>query len=118
MKRIGTRIRPALAAAVALGVALTGWAAAAPPAEAAQGRLIADVDWDTRPTLYGGLYSHVRLDVERIEKAHEGLPVPALRMPNGEPVFGMPYYFLGRDPATGAYSGGASSRGTPAFPAS
>jgi len=103
MKRIGTRIRPALAAAVALGVALTGWAAAAPPAEAARPRLIADVDWDTRPTLYGGLYSHVRLDVERIEKAHEGLPVPALRMPNGEPVFGMPYYFLSRDPATGAY---------------
>lgn len=102
MKRIGTRITAAIAFVVTMGVALAALAEAPRAAHARPGA-IAGVDWDTRPTLYGGLYSHVRLDVERIEAAHAGLPLPALRHSNGDPVVGMPYYFLGRDPGSGAY---------------
>ncbi|MEY9954116.1 hypothetical protein [Leifsonia sp. EB34] len=102
MKRIGTRITAAIAFVVTMGVAL-GALTEAPRAAHAGPGVIDGVDWDTRPTLYGGLYSHVRLDVDRIEAAHAGLPLPALRHANGDPVVGMPYYFLGRDPVTGAY---------------
>ncbi|CAM5413544.1 hypothetical protein [Leifsonia shinshuensis] len=102
MKRIGTRIRAAIALVVTTGVALATLTEA-PRAAAAGPGVIAGIDWETRPTLYGGVYSHVRLDVDRIEAAHAGLPLPALRHANGDPVVGMPYYFLGRDPVTGAY---------------
>ena len=101
MKRIGTRIGSARAFVAALGVAL-GALTAAPHAEAAP-RDISDIHWESTPSLLGATYRRVDLDVDRIEKAHQGMHTPRLRHAGGEPVWGIPYYFLGTDPATGAY---------------
>lgn len=102
MKRIGTRIGSALAFVVTLGVALGGLTASAPRAEAAL-RDFSGLRWEATDTLLGSTYRRVDLDVDRIEKAHEGLHTPKLRLASGAPVWGMPYYFLGVDPATGTY---------------
>jgi hypothetical protein len=72
MKRIGTRIGSALAFVVALGVALGALTASAPGAEAAP-RDISDIHWEATPSLLGATYRRVDLDVDRIEKAHEGM---------------------------------------------
>lgn len=102
MKRIGTRIASALAFVVALGLTLGALTASAPRAEAAPPD-ISDLQWEATPSLLGGTYRRVDLDVDRIEKAHEGMHTPRLRLSGGEPVWGIPYYFLGVDPATGKY---------------
>ncbi|MEY9852160.1 putative repeat protein (TIGR01451 family) [Leifsonia sp. EB41] len=102
MKRIGTRIGSALAFVVTLGVALGGLTASATRAEAAR-RDFSGLHWEATDTLLGSTYRRVDLDVDRIEKAHEGLHTPKLRLASGAPVWGMPYYFLGVDPATGTY---------------
>lgn len=102
MKRIGTRIGSALAFVVALGLALGALTASAPRAEAAP-RDFSGLQWEATGTLLGADYLRVDLDVDRIEKAHEGLHTPKLRHAGGQPVWGMPYYFLGVDPATGMY---------------
>ncbi|MFE4949386.1 DUF11 domain-containing protein [Leifsonia sp. NPDC056665] len=102
MKRIGTRIGSALAFVVALGVGLGALTASAPRAEAAP-RDFSGLHWEATDTLLGATYRRVDLDVDRIEKAHEGLHTPKLRLASGAPVWGIPYYFLGVDPATGTY---------------
>ncbi|MEN2741820.1 DUF11 domain-containing protein [Microbacterium sp. X-17] len=101
MKRIGTRIGSALAFVVALGVALGGLTTA-PSADAAQ-RDFSGLQWEATGTLLGADYLRVDLDVDRIEEAHKGLHTPKLRHAGGQAVWGMPYYFLGVDPATGMY---------------
>ncbi|WP_434315386.1 hypothetical protein [Leifsonia sp. P73] len=102
MKRIGTRIGSALAFVIALGVALGALTASAPRAEATP-REFSNLQWESTPNLLAATYRRVDLDVERIEKAHEGMHTPRLRHPGGQPVWGIPYYFLGVDPATGGY---------------
>ncbi len=102
MNRFGKRITAGLAFAVASGFTLGGLVAFS-PASADPLKDISDIEWEPRPTLYGGTYSSIRLDADRVERAHEGMKTPNLRYGNGEPINGAPYYFFGKDPGTGKY---------------
>lgn len=88
---------------MAAGFTLAGIVEAAPRAAADQPRDISDIDWEARSTLYGSTYSRVTLDAERLEQVHAGMSTPSLWTSDGAPMWGMPYYFLGKDPATGEY---------------
>lgn len=104
MKRIGKRLTACLAFAVASGITLGGLVAVAPEARAAGGQDdLAAIEWQARTGLFNGAYSNVRLDVERLERVHEGMTIPKLRNSSGQPIEGVPHFFLGKDPETGAF---------------
>ncbi|WP_295118574.1 SpaA isopeptide-forming pilin-related protein [uncultured Leifsonia sp.] len=103
MKRIGKRLTAGLAFAVASGFALGGLIVLTPATSAAAPLDISDIDWEPRPSLYGNAYSMIRLDADRVERAHEGMGIPNLRHRDGGPITGAPYYFFGKDPRTGSY---------------
>ncbi|MCI0157217.1 DUF11 domain-containing protein [Leifsonia shinshuensis] len=104
MKRIGKRLTAGLAFAVASGFTLGGLIAVSPgTSTAAVPQDPSAIEWETRTGLFNGIYSNVRLDVERLERAHEGITIPRLRGADGLPIEGVPHFFLGKDPATGRY---------------
>lgn len=104
MKRIGKRLTAGLAFAVASGFTLGGIIAITPGASAsAELPDPSAIEWQARTGLFNGAYSNVRLDVERLERVHEGMTIPKLRNSAGEPIDGVPHFFLGKDPETGAF---------------
>ena len=103
MKRIGKRLTAGLAFAVASGFTLGGLITIAPTASADPLRDIADIEWEADGGVFSRGFSAVRLDADRVEAAHAGMPTPPLRFADGSPITGQPYYFFGKDPATGTY---------------
>jgi uncharacterized repeat protein (TIGR01451 family) len=103
MKRIRKRLTAGLAFAVASGFTLGGLIVLTPAISAEVPTDLSDIEWEPRPTLYGGAYSVIRLDADRVERAHEGMSIPNLRHGDGGPITGSPYYFFGKDPDTGRY---------------
>lgn len=65
---------------------------------------LSELDWEDRPSIFPpGLFGPVSIDIERLEEVHAGMDVPKLRQSNGQPVWGLPYYFFGRDETSGEY---------------
>ncbi len=104
MKRIGKRLTAGLAFAVASGFTLGGLLAITPGASAAEKPVdFSKIEWEPDGGTFSRSFSAVRLDADRVEAAHAGMPTPNLRYGNGTPMTGQPYYFWGKDPATGKY---------------
>lgn len=103
MKRIGRWLSVGLTLAVASGLALAHLVVSGPAAAADPLRDIAQIEWEADGGTFGKNFSAVRLNADRIEAAHEGMPVPKLRYSTGQPIQGQPYYFFGKDPDTGKY---------------
>lgn len=102
MNQFGKRLTAGLAFAVASGFTLGGLVAFAPAAADGSNGL-SELEWEPMAGLYGRTYSAIRLDADRVERAHHGMSTPSLRLPNGEPIVGVPYFFFGKDPETGKY---------------